>query len=525
MFKSLLHCLTLGLVSRPNAQDKNISPHQRELAKPLFYLSSSGDYFRHVDAVVGCLIFGAPGSGKTSGSGKALRDSYLSCSWKDLYGYGFLVLTAKVTEKSNWLKAATHAGREEDLIIVNEQNHWRCNLIAYLLDRGESIEQVVKRIVKAVKSSSGSINQSSGGAAEYFDKAFEQLLTNSITLLNAAGEDVTFANIYLLVRNAPLTDDKIRFIKSFKSFDDAKNSSLEKISQINFFDSCAIVARDAVTNSMQEFASYEVEEALHFFFTDYAQMPANQRQAVYATMTANIDPLARGVYNKLFSNDTNFTPEMSRDGKIIVLDIPVNKYDYAGKFAQNLFRNIWLSDLMKEEPTEQTRICCLWMDEYQNFIEEGDMIAFSQSREYLVAPVVLTQNLPALFARTNDRQNLAKGINGSLVNKIFHCNNDFDTNQWAADLIGQEWRDHISYSTGSNNKDSDFLHDMLFEDSGSNASANISTTRAYKLEPNFFNSLARGGLDYNFTVEAIYTSTRTFKANGEEYLLIQFKQS
>ena len=145
--------------------------------------------------------------------------------------------------------------------------------------------------------------------------------------------------------------------------------------------------------------SYEVKEALNFFFADYAMMPVNQRQAVYATLTANIDPLARGIYNKLFSGETNFTPEQSRQGKIIVLDIPVNKYDYVGKFTQNLFKNIWLSDLMKEAPTQQTRICCLWADEYQNFIEDSDMITFSQSREYLVAPVILTQNLPALFAR------------------------------------------------------------------------------------------------------------------------------
>ena len=127
----------------------------QELTKPLFYLSEY-DAFRHVDAVIGCLIMGAPGSGKSSGSGKMLRDSYLSCSWLGYHGYGFLVLTAKVTETQTWLDAAIKAGREDDLIIVNEQNEWRCNLIAYLLNKGESVEQVVKRIIKAVKSSSGS---------------------------------------------------------------------------------------------------------------------------------------------------------------------------------------------------------------------------------------------------------------------------------------------------------------------------------------------------------------------------------
>lgn len=495
----------------------------QELTAPLFYLSNN-DSFRHVDAVVGCLILGAPGSGKSSGSGKMLRESYLSCDWMGHYGYGFLVLTAKVTETQSWLDATKKAGREDDLIIVNEENEWRCNLIAYLLDKGESIEQVVKRIVKAVKSSSGSLDQSSNGAAEYFDKAFEQLLTNSITLLKAAGEDVTFANIYLLARNAPITADKIRFIQSFKSFEDAKNSSLEKLAKISFFDSCAILSQEFISNSTQELASYEVKEALHFFFNDYALMPANQRQAVYATMTANIDPLARGIYNKLFSSETNFTPEQSRQGKIIVLDIPVNKYDYVGKFAQNFFKNIWLSDLMKEAPIANTRICSLWMDEYQNFIEESDMITFSQSREYLIAPVVLTQNLPALFARTNDRESLAKGINGSLVNKIFHANNDVDTNLWAADLIGQEWKEQYSFSRTDNKAERDFFNDMVFDNPTQTLGSSTSKTRAYKVEPNRFNTLARGGLDYDLRVQAIITSTRIFEATNTDYMLVEFKQ-
>jgi len=516
MFKRLLGAL------QQSTANKSPSIHQ-ELTKPLFMLSGV-DAFRHVDAVIGCMILGAPGSGKSSGSGKMLRDSYLSCEWLGCGGYGFLVLTAKVTETESWLQAASKAKRQDDLIIVNEQNDWRCNLIAYLLDKGESIEQVVKRIIKAVKSSSGTLNQSSGGAAEYFDKALEQLLTNSITLLQAAGEDVTFANIYLLVRNAPIEPDKIRLIKSFKSFEDAKNAPIEQLAQLNFFDSCAIIAHDMVNKSDDDFASYEVEEALLFFFSDYAQMPANQRQAVYATLTANIDPLARGVYNKLFSGETNFTPEDSRAGKIIVLDIPVNKYDYVGKFAQNLFKSIWLSDLMKQAPTEQTKICSLWLDEYQNFIEESDMIAFSQSREYLIAPVVLTQNLPALFARTNDKQSLAKGINGSLVNKIFHANNDVDTNQWAADLIGQEWKEQYSFSRSDNKADKDILNDMIFDNPSQTLSSSTSKTRTYKIEPNRFNTLFRGGFDYDLRVQAIITSTRIFEATNTDYMLIEFQQ-
>ena len=167
---------------------------------------------------------------------------------------------------------------KDGLIIVNEQTSWRCNLIGYLLDKRESVEQVVKRITKAVKSSSDSLNPSSGGASEYFDKAFEQLLTNSITLLKAAEEDVTFANIYLLVRNAPTEKDRIKLIKSFKSYDDAKNAPLEQLAQLNFFDSCAIVCRDLVSRSRNVFSAYEASKLT--LLTKYPQNWAVDCKAV-----------------------------------------------------------------------------------------------------------------------------------------------------------------------------------------------------------------------------------------------------
>lgn len=489
------------------------------LAACLFWLTKH-DAFRHLDAVIGCLIFGSPGSGKSSASGKTLRDSYLTCDWAGHKGYGFLVLTAKVTETDSWRTAVKEAGRENDLIIVNEDNGWKCNLISYLLEKGETPEQVVKRIVKAVKSSAGTIDQQSGGAAEYFNKAFEQLLLNSITLLHAVDENVTFSNIYLLVRNVPLNPEKINFIKTATP-ESLRGASLEEQASISFFDACAIAAIDMLRNGN---ASYEVKEALQYFFSDYARMPETQRQAVYSTFTANIDPLARGIYNELFSNETNFTPEDSRKGGIIILDLPVNRYDYVGKFTQNFFKNIWLSDMMKEAPDDNTLICSVWMDEYQNFIEESDMVAFSQSREYLIAPVVITQNLPSLFARTNDKQSLARGISGSLVNKIFHANNDVDTNKWASEMIGYEMKEKYSYSANAAGGVPDFFNDMIFENPNPRTSSNISQSREYKLEPNFFNTLARGGHDYGGKVEAVFTSTRNFKATNTDWLLVQFRQ-
>jgi len=54
------------------------------------------DAFTIGNAVEGTLVLGATGSGKTSGSGRAIATAFLSA------GFGGLVLTAKPDERRNW---------------------------------------------------------------------------------------------------------------------------------------------------------------------------------------------------------------------------------------------------------------------------------------------------------------------------------------------------------------------------------------------------------------------------------------
>ena len=65
------------------------------LDQPLLWVSDK-DPWRIRDACEGVQVFGAPGSGKTSGPGAALAKAFLS------YGFGGVVLTAKPGERQLW---------------------------------------------------------------------------------------------------------------------------------------------------------------------------------------------------------------------------------------------------------------------------------------------------------------------------------------------------------------------------------------------------------------------------------------
>ncbi|VTS08044.1 hypothetical protein [Tuwongella immobilis] len=62
------------------------------------------------NACEGVGIFGSTGSGKTSGSGRAIADGLLR------HGLGGVVLCVKPGDAAEWLERAKSLGRESDLI-------------------------------------------------------------------------------------------------------------------------------------------------------------------------------------------------------------------------------------------------------------------------------------------------------------------------------------------------------------------------------------------------------------------------
>src|SRR5438552_2035229 len=83
--------------------------------QPLLWFSPK-DPWRIKDAFEGVQIFGATGSGKTSGSGAAVAKSFLSA------GFGGLVLTAKPDERALWEGYCRETGREQSLIVFSPSN-------------------------------------------------------------------------------------------------------------------------------------------------------------------------------------------------------------------------------------------------------------------------------------------------------------------------------------------------------------------------------------------------------------------
>ena len=99
-----------------------------EMEQPLFSMTKT-DNFTLSNAFEGVQIFGGTGSGKTSGSGRALAHSFLKS------GFGGLILCAKPAEREQWERYAKECHRQDSVIVIDGDNGHCFNFLEYELAR------------------------------------------------------------------------------------------------------------------------------------------------------------------------------------------------------------------------------------------------------------------------------------------------------------------------------------------------------------------------------------------------------
>lgn len=164
-----------------------------------------------------------------------------------------------------------------------------------------------------------------------------------------------------------------------------------------------------------------------------------------------VHPLITRPLRKLFSCDTNIKPEDTFDGKIIIVDLPVQEYRLAGRVANLAWKFCFQIAVMRRMPParrdEFLRPVFLWADEAQNFVTKFDAEYQAVARPAGGCTVYLTQNR-ASFRRVLGNDDAVDSLLGNLQAKFF-CQNSGDTNEWAATLLGERWVAITSTNVGA----------------------------------------------------------------------------
>lgn len=461
-----------------------------------------GDMWRIKDACEGTIIFGGTGSGKTSGSGRAIATSFLSA------GFGGLVLCAKTGEPELWRSYVAEAGRESDLVMFGGEEPWCFNFMQYESRRSGAgaglTENLVNLFVEVASIGSG--EGRGRGGDPFWERAMRSLVRNSADLLLMAGEAVSLHAMFEVIRSAP-TDRACLSTAAWKS-GSACWRRLE-------------IARDRARGSAWKI---DCDEVCAYWQDHFPTLGEKTRGSVVAMFSTLAEALMRGKMRELFCGQTNLTPEDVIEGKVVVVDLPVKEWSEVGRMAAV----IWKYCLQKaverraDNAAGQGRPLFLWADECQHFLSRYDSLFQATARSSRAASVYLTQNYPSLTAALGglaEGKAMTDSLLGSMATKIFHANSDRETNRLASELVGKSLQSLRNSGMGTN----------FSVGGGANvgSSGNMGRTEHMDLEiqPMEFSTLRKGGAENGHATEAlVFQNGRLWGCGRRTWRKVAFRQ-
>lgn len=453
-------------------------------------------HFTHADswtwrnAFDGTNVTGSIGAGKTSGSGAAMAKAFLQ------HGAGGLVVCVKQSEAPMWIEYARATGREQDVILFNENNNFRFNPLyweAHRQGRGASHAENLVELFMLLSGLLDTGDQSKDQA--FFKNSLEDMLRNSITALQLAGEEVSFGRI----------DDFIHALP--QSTAQGQNKAWRKTNYV--YQVVAEAQRRACTPMQQ----HDLKAAQHYVMQWASYDPRTQGN-ILATYRSLASLLNSGLLHELFfRHRPNIVPELTyRKGAIILVDLPLQQYYRLGLLAAAIMKICFQRAMLQRDTSQFPRPTFLWIDEAARLIFPTDGEFQLLSRQAKVATVYLSQNIRGYVQAFGGDEHAAHNFLGNLSLKIFHQQNDVYTNQYAADVIGQHWMTVTSYNTTTD------------PSSGAGGMGGGSEAVQYELLPRTFGSLRKGGPANNLQVEAILWQGGTAFSTGKSWLKVVFKQ-
>lgn len=501
------------MLSRLSLSRSSIPYHAR-LTTPLLRLGRR-DRLTIGDLCEGALILGGTGSGKTSGSGQAIARAMLEA------GFGGLVLCAKVDEAERWRDYAYRAGREHCLITVDARAAARFNFLDYTqaTEARAGFDHNLVDVMARVAEAAAIADTSSGdGDNRFFRDAALEMLAHAFPILRAAYGRLRLKDVLALIKSAPVSLEQAG----------------QKTWQTDSF--CSQTLLTAAHRAKRDPAIEQVlEDHADYWMVQFPQLGERTRSSIVATLTSTIYPFLSGKLAQLFCSDTTVVPELTHEGAIILLDLPVKDYGRMGAVAQQIFKYLWQRATERRPAGKRTRPVFLFADECQFFLNSYDAEFLSTARQARACTIYMTQDKATFYAQLGGKggRDVAEALIGKFQTRIFHANTDLDTNRYAADIIGKttHYRSIETLARGWNSGASGTQTEQdgsYGGGDGANISRQLGETayQDYVLPPEEFGrSLRTGGPDNRGRVDAILIRNgRRWKATRRNYLKAAFRQ-
>ena len=454
-------------------------------------LNIEGNHWTVRDACTGTMVFGMTGSGKSSGPLHKIAGKFLSM------GCGGVVFCAKPDECETWIQYAKETRREEDLLFLSKVTF---NYLDHESKRtgtgGGQIENLVNLYLEITNM--GKDKKSSGGNDEYWQAAVRQMLRNTMTILQMAGEPITLENIHTVITTAP-------------------SSANPALSDSGY---CVDLMDCVIPVKLHGTPEYEIAHT--YFLEEFATLDERTRSNTISSFTVTADAMQRGELARCFSSPKSslHLEDIYRKGKILICDYDQKSWGRLGQYAAGIIKFCFEMMIERREDISDpnARPVFLWADECQFFAIDYDQKFQTTARSSRTLTVYATQNLGNLYDGYG--KDKANSLLGNLGTKFFCQNGEFETNEWASKSIGQEIVIRRNTNFGDSKSSS-----MKGDDNKSlSYSEGFSEQKDYRVDPADFSTLQTGGPRGQCKVGFIFWQSGRTLNNGNVFIRSYIEQ-
>ncbi len=462
---------------------------------------SAGRIMRN--ACEGVLIFGAPSSGKTSGSGYSFSQAFLTA------GFGGLVMTAKTDEAKRWVRRCAQAGRADDCVLVTVNGPHKLNVLAYESQRpGTRIgltDDLIAffRVLIAVVSKriEPGINE------EFWINSTNTLMRNLFDVFLLAGEPLTIDSLVKFITVAP-------------------QKRVGEWQKIPFFGRLLVQAEKGATLP-EDRRIYK--NCLAYWTAAYPDIAEATRSGITTGFTSMANVLSGRGIHELISGETTLTPESILSGKIVILDLSLKECGQGGLLIQAAWKYLLQRAIERrsDKGLDTARPVFIWEDEGHMFYSKHDIDFQPTARDCRAAHVIISQSLHNFYQLGHNRDAVL-GVFATMNTQVFHANGDLETNKWASEKIGTELTTLVDVSISQEPKRETQPRHWFWDmgrpiEKESKSSSSVKQHREKVIQPEEFAMLKKGG--DGFCEGVVSWLSHPFKANqGRPFCLKIFEQ-
>lgn len=414
------------------------------------------------DLLIGVLLLGQTGSGKSSSSGENLLR--VGCQ-QDL---PIFAITAKATDRDELIRIFEEEGRADDVIEFSQESGLCFDPIMFEFNRqtrgGGEIGNVVSLISKFAKLK----NKGNSEAKEesYWLESTAQFFKRGFTTLRMAGHPPTLHNFRRLAVDASFSEKYIdrynelsqklaTYYKGNSSMDELEVESVkdEMVALLdqNFLLKCLDEAWIAQDQNPELQYDYELIES--YFLKEYHGHSDKTKSTIHQFVNGLIEPFLEGTLKECFTGrvDECLTlKSIIRNKSIVIINFPPKELEEVGRMAIGYYRLSIMKELERRKTDDSGNHppVMLYQDEAQEYIDpEYDYKFQSTARSSKVITVTVSQSIYAI-AHSFGKDGLSKFKNlaSNMGLKIFHAQDDPDTNRYASALFSEDKKEKVSYS-------------------------------------------------------------------------------